>query len=92
MNQQKRYFSIIELSQETGVSENLLHYFIENEWIAPLDLPQEAKRLLDEEDLARIKFIRELQLDFGANDEAIPIILHLVDQLNYLHCKIRQGK
>lgn len=45
--------------------------------------------LLDEEDLARAKLIRELQEVFGVNDEAIPIILHLLDQLYFL--KLRNG-
>lgn len=40
--------------------------------------------LLDEEDLARIMLIKELQENLGVNDEGVPIILYLVDQLHHL--------
>ena len=32
-------------------------------------------------DIARARLIRELQVDFGVNDEGVGVILHLVDQL-----------
>jgi chaperone modulatory protein CbpM len=45
--------------------------------------------IFDEEDLARIRLIYELQMDMGVNDEAIPVILHLVDQLNRVHIEVK---
>ena len=44
---------------------------------------------LDLEDLTRIHLIAELKHDFEVNDESIPIILHLIDQLNYLRNQIK---
>jgi chaperone modulatory protein CbpM len=35
-----------------------------------------------DEDIRRAHLIVELQRDFGVNDDAIPIILHLIDQLH----------
>ena len=53
--------------------------------------PKELDRLgFDEEDLARIQLIQELREDFGVNDEAVPIILHLIDQLNLIQLELRQ--
>ena len=69
-----------------GVTEEMIQHFIQEEWIVPADPIQV---FLDEEDLARIRLIRELMEDLGVNDEAVPIILHLVDQLNLIQSKIR---
>lgn len=62
-----------------AIEEKLLVRFVAEEWV----LPRERDALqFDEEDLARILLIQELRMDFGVNDEAIPVILHLIDQLN----------
>lgn len=61
------------------IEEEQLVRFVTEEWI----LPRERDALqFDEEDLARILLIQELRMDFGVNDEAVPVILHLIDQLN----------
>jgi chaperone modulatory protein CbpM len=66
---------------QLSIKKELLTQCIEHHWIEPAT--PEADRF-DEEDLARIQLIRELKEDFGVNDESIPIILHLLDQLYYL--------
>jgi chaperone modulatory protein CbpM len=76
---------IEEVAQEWGINQEIILDFISEEWILPVDLDHQV---LDEEDLARIQLIRELREDFGVNDEAMPIILHLVDQLNCLQREI----
>ena len=40
-------------------------------------------------DLARARLIKDLKVDFGANDEGVTIILHLLDQLYGLRCLVR---
>ena len=40
--------------------------------------------MFDEEDVCRILLIHDLKDKFGVNDEAVPVILHLVDQLNFI--------
>jgi chaperone modulatory protein CbpM len=57
--------------------------YIERRWISP------ANSELDQEDQARIHLIQELQSVFGVNDEAVPIILHLIDQLHFFQNKVR---
>lgn len=56
--------------------------WIECSWITPAS---PTKKELDQEDLARIRLIHQLRKDMGVNDEAIPIILELLDQICYLH-------
>lgn len=68
-----------------GVKKEIIIRFIEEEWIHPADCEHDD---LDEEDLARIRLIRELREDFGVNDEGLSIILNLIDQLNRLHLEI----
>lgn len=78
-------FQILEVAKNCGVDQNVIKQFIQEEWIIPYDKKQLQ---LDEEDVERIKLIAELQ-DLGVNDEAIPIILHLIDQLNLYHQGLR---
>ena len=82
-------FSVREICEGCGLPESEIKRFIEEEWIIPSD-PEEL--LFDEEDRARLELIRELQLDFGVNDEAVPIILRLLDQLHLLRLRISQIK
>jgi chaperone modulatory protein CbpM len=62
-----------------GTSEEIVMRFIQEEWLIPIDREHIT---FDEEDVARIHLIIDLKNQFGVNDEAVPIILHLIDQLN----------
>ena len=68
-------------------SEDVLQ-FIQYQWLRPCDPIQ---LVLDQADISRIQFILDLKKDFDVNDQSIPIILHLVDQLNYLHFKLSKA-
>lgn len=70
-----------EISETYGIPPNLIVHFIEEEWINPIDL---ELKMFDEEDVCRILLIQDLKERLGVNDEAVPVILHLVDQLNYI--------
>ncbi len=78
-------FHLLEVARNCGVDQNVIRQFIQEQWIVPYDKNQMQ---LDEEDVERIKLITELQ-DLGVNDEAVPIILHLIDQLNLYHQGLR---
>ena len=73
----KRY-TLIEATEATGVGHGFLVRCLRAHWVSPA-FPEEP--VLDEQDLARIRLIATLQEDLGVNDEAVPVILHLVDQL-----------
>ena len=79
-------YEITEIIQLYEVDEIFICDCIEREWISPID---KQKKFLDEEDIARILLIRDLKEDFGVNDEAVPIILHLIDQLNWSRAQIK---
>jgi chaperone modulatory protein CbpM len=77
-----------EACELCGVNTELVIHFIEEDWIRPAD---EHFMELDEEDLARIRLIHQLQQDFGVNDEGVSIILPLLDQLNRMHLEIEKN-
>ncbi len=70
-----------EVSEICNIPTEIIIHFIEEEWINPIDL---ELKMLDEEDVCRILLIHDLKDKFGVNDEAVPVILHLVDQLNFI--------
>ena len=76
----KTIYEITEIIQLYDINENFIFECISREWIIPVDT---GKNLFDMEDLARILLIKDLKEDFGVNDESIPIILHLIDQLHW---------
>ena len=76
----KQGYEVREIAHIIGVDGETVFEFIRKEWLVPAD-PIEST--FDEEDIARARFIHELQENFGVNDEAVSIILHLVDQLHY---------
>jgi len=80
---------IEEVCQEYLISEEVIHKFILEEWIVPLDLEQ---MVFDDEDLARIGLILELKDELGIGDEAVLIILRLIDQVNFLRAGIKTVK
>jgi chaperone modulatory protein CbpM len=77
-----------EACELCSINSELVIHFIEEDWIHPVD---EQFMELDEEDLARIRLIQQLQQDFGVNDEGVSIILPLLDQLNRVHLEIEKN-
>jgi chaperone modulatory protein CbpM len=68
--------------------EDFVHICIQNEWIVPMDT---ENGLLDQEDLGRLFLIKDLRYSMGVNDEAIPVLMHLLDQVYWLRKKIEQA-
>jgi len=79
--------SLEEICIECGVEENLIKKFVHEEWILPADA---ESFVFDHEDVARIYFIRDLMDSFEVNDEAVPIILDLVDQIFTLRRSMKE--
>lgn len=73
---------IDEFLARSGIDARALEQWVEREWLLPRH--RSPTLLLSEVDAARAHFIRDLQSDFGVNDEGIEIVLHLVDQLHGL--------
>ncbi len=85
MNLQFR-FQLEEVAKKSGLAPEKVLLYVSRSWISPLEPEQQ---IFDSEDLARIQLILDLQQRMGVNDEAVPVILHLVDQLNRLHIELR---
>jgi chaperone modulatory protein CbpM len=56
---------------------------MEDEWLIPSDSSVELS--FSEIDIAITQLIRDLQVNFGVNDEGVRVILNLVDQLYGMH-------
>ena len=78
---------IQELVLQVRIETERLEKWVAAGWL----LPRESGSNPDysDVDLARAHLIRDLQ-ELGVNDDGIPIILHLVDQLHGLRCMVRE--
>jgi len=61
------------------VSEGEVVAFVRQSWVLAAEEP--GGWSFDEADAARVKLIVELKRDLEVNDEAIPVVLNLLDQL-----------
>lgn len=75
-------FKLSDAALICKLAEEDVLFFLENDWLIPLD---PINFIFDEEDIARIILISDLKEKLGVNDEGVPIILHLIDQLNHFH-------
>ncbi len=71
-----------EVLAETKASRGEIAVWIEQRWILPVE--QDGAYLFDEADRTRISMIIELRRDLVVNDEAVPAVLHLMDQVQGL--------
>jgi len=71
-----------------GVSEADLRVWIEYGWIRPA--LGEADYSFTEVDVARISLIADLRQRMGLNDEAVPVVLDLMDQIYGLRRELRR--
>ncbi|ASY65642.1 hypothetical protein SJ05684_b46600 (plasmid) [Sinorhizobium sojae CCBAU 05684] len=70
-----------------AVTLRQLRQWVQRGWIMPSQ--GEGGPLFDEVDVARIRLVCELRSDMNVNDDAVPIILALLDQLYGLRCELR---
>jgi chaperone modulatory protein CbpM len=71
--------TLAEVVTATEISEGEIVTWVEQHWVLPVE--DEGRWLFDEADVARISLIDELRRDMAVNDEAVPIVLRLLDQL-----------
>ncbi|MGE0121037.1 MAG: chaperone modulator CbpM [Dongiaceae bacterium] len=75
-------FTVEQVVAEIGVAETDLRLWIEQRWLLPAR--REDSFVFDEVDIARARLIRELRVDLMVNEEAIPVVLSLLDQVHAL--------
>lgn len=70
------------------MSQERLQVCITRAWVRPAQ--SSAGHVFDETDLARLTLITELSDDLGVNDDALPLILNLLDEVSTLRRRIRE--
>lgn len=77
-----------EFLSVSGVEGQQLELWLEQSWLIPEQTPTGPQ--FSDMDTARARLILELKNDFGANDEGIDVILHLMDQLHGIRRALTQ--
>ena len=76
------------LARLHGLDRHELGRWVENRWVLA---ERHGDRLLFREvDVARIELIREIRRDFAVDDEAVPLVLGLLDQVYDLRRQLRR--
>jgi chaperone modulatory protein CbpM len=75
-----------EVVRRLGLEDGFVVECISHEWVRPAQ--REPVEEFDEEDVARMELIRELRESFRLNDEGVPVVLHLLDQVHFLRRQI----
>lgn len=71
-----------------GVERDEIALWIERRWIMPL--AADGDYLFNEADLARARMIAEFRRDLAIDEDALPTVLDLVDQLHATRRRFRQ--
>lgn len=72
----------------SGVERDELALWIERRWVMPLTA--DGDFLFNEADLARVQMIVEFRRDLAIDEEALPLVLDLVDQLHATRRRLRR--
>jgi chaperone modulatory protein CbpM len=68
-----------EIVAEIEIAPAELAAWIEQEWVLPAR--QGDTHVFNEADVARVRLICDLRRDMAVNDEAVPVVLQLLDQI-----------
>ena len=71
-----------------GVERDEITLWIERRWVMPL--AADGDYLFSEADLARAQMIAEFRRDLAIDEDALPTVLGLVDQLHSTRRRLRQ--
>ena len=70
------------IAQVSGLTREELEHWIANDWVRPEAAGSEGGDYrFHEIDVARVRLIQELHHDLRINEEALPVVLSLLDQL-----------
>lgn len=67
------------LHRIAGLDRREVVRWVENRWVLPER--QDETWIFHEVDIARVELILEIRRDFAVDDEAVPLVLGLLDQL-----------
>jgi chaperone modulatory protein CbpM len=78
---------ITELQAEFSLSRDELMLWVQRRWVLPLE--QDGDYVFTDADEARVQMIVDLRRDLAIDDEAMPIVLDLLDKLYGLRRQMR---
>lgn len=78
---------LVELQAEFSLSRDELLMWVQRRWVLPLE--QDGDYVFSDADEARIQMIVDLRRDLAIDDEAMPIVLDLLDKLYGLRRQMR---
>lgn len=77
-----------EFLMQSRLSAQALDAWIEAGWLRPQG--GQSNREFSDIDVARVRLIGDLRGDLGINDEAVPVVLDLIDQIHGLRRLVRE--
>jgi chaperone modulatory protein CbpM len=80
------------MAKVEGLSPGELEFCLKAGWIVPAEAPDASLRRYLDVDVARLRLIHELRFELELGDEAVPVILQLIDQLHGLRYGILRLK
>ncbi len=75
------------LTRVARLTHDRLTVCVTQSWVRPRQ--SDAGQVFDDTDLARLRLIVELTEDMAVNDEAVPLILNLIDEVSALRRRMR---
>lgn len=80
--------TLAEVVETTEIAEGDIVAWVEQRWVLPVE--EEGRWIFDESDVARVSLIAELRDDLDVNDEAMPVVLKLLDQVYGLRAALSE--
>ena len=80
--------ALAELVVELNCPREELVLWVERRWVLPLR--QEGDLVFSDADIARVQMIIDLRRDMGIDDEAMPVVLDLLDKLYGVRRQMRE--
>lgn len=79
---------LAEIVTEFGLAREELLLWVERRWVLPTQ--ESGDYVFSEADLARVQMIVDLRRDLAIDDEAMPVVLDLLDRLHGLRHQMRE--
>jgi chaperone modulatory protein CbpM len=76
------------VTQISGIGQQDVERWITHGWVRPDGTP--GRYVFQEIDVARVRLIQELHVDMQVNEEGIPVVLSLLDQVYALRRRMRE--
>jgi len=80
--------ALADLVVELDCPREQLVLWVERRWVLPLQ--QDGDFVFSEADIARVQMIIDLRRDMGIDDEAMPVVLDLLDKLYGVRRQMRE--